>query len=80
MLLMPWRGRFICPFAVAGTRGRYFLINFSLRLGAPLNSPCLIAFRMVRCRGLNMLWCANWTAFLLLLVEYALLVNWLSLM
>ena len=69
VLLMPCHGRFICLFSVPGAGGRYLLINFVLRLGAPFSSPCLSALRMVRCLGLNMLWCANCTAFLLLVIE-----------
>jgi len=68
VLLIPCQGRFICPLAVAGAGRRSFLTKFSLRLGALLNSPCLIAFRMVLCLGLNMILFANCTVFLLLVM------------
>jgi hypothetical protein len=44
VLLIPFFGRFMCPFAVAGLGFKYFVTNSSLRLGHPLRKPCQIAF------------------------------------
>ena len=63
VLRMPWRGRFICPLAVAGLGLRYLSINFSLRLGHPTRNPFRTAFNNVEILGLHKDWCVNFTAF-----------------
>jgi hypothetical protein len=61
VLRMPWRGRFMCPFAVAGLGLRYLRINFSDKLGHPLRNPLRTALRSVDIFGLHNDWCANLT-------------------
>ena len=70
MLLIPCRGLFICPLAVAGLALRYLLISFSLRLGHPSRKPRRTALRRVNIFGLHNDWCANFTAFALVLTEW----------
>jgi hypothetical protein len=53
VLLMPWRGRFMCPLAVAGLGLRYFMMSFSVKLGHPLRKPLLVAFNRVDILGLH---------------------------
>jgi hypothetical protein len=69
VLLIPWRGRFICPFAVAGLGFKYFRINFTLTFGHPSRNPFRTAFNIVEIFGLHNDWCANFTAFTLVLIE-----------
>ncbi len=61
VLQMPFFGRFMCPFAVAGLRLRYFVTNFSLRLGHPLTNPFLIAFNRIDSFGLPIDWWVYFT-------------------
>ena len=70
VLLIPCRGRFMCPLTVAGMALRYLLMSFSLRLGHPSRKPCQTAFRSVDIFGLHNDWCANLTAFALVLMEW----------
>ena len=63
VLLIPWRGRFICPLAVAGLGLRYLHISSLLMFGHPLRKPFLVAFNNVDIYGLHSNWCANFTAF-----------------
>jgi hypothetical protein len=63
VLRIPRRGRFICPFAVAGLGLRYLRISFSLIWGHPLRNPCRVAFNSVDIFGLHNYWCANFTLF-----------------
>ncbi len=56
VLCMPWCGRFMCPFAVAGLGLRYFVTPFAVRLGHPLRYPRGIAFGSVEMRGLQRYW------------------------
>ncbi len=53
VLLIPCRGHFICPLAVAGLALRYLFINFSLRFGHPSRKPCRTALRSVEIFGLH---------------------------
>ncbi len=53
VLLILWRGRFICPFAVAGLGFKYFRINFSLIFGHPFRNPFRTAFDNVEICGLH---------------------------
>ena len=69
VLLFPWRGRFICPFAVAGLGFKYLRINFTLTFGHPSRNPFRTAFSIVEIFGLHNDWCANFTAFTLVLIE-----------
>ncbi len=69
VLLIPWRGRFICPFAVAGLGFKYFRINFTLTFGHPSRNPFRTAFNIVEIFGLHNDWCANLTVFTLVLIE-----------
>jgi hypothetical protein len=52
-LFIPWRGLFICPFAVAGLGFKYFRINFALIFGHPLRNPFRTAFNIVDIFGLH---------------------------
>jgi hypothetical protein len=70
LLCMPLRGRFMCPFAVAGLKLKYFNTNISLMLGHPRMNPCQIALRSVEIRGLPNNWWENLTAFTLVLMEW----------
>ena len=69
VLFIPWRGRFICPFAVAGLGFKYFRINFTLTFGHPSRNPFRTAFNSDDIFGLHNDWCANFTAFTLVLIE-----------
>ena len=53
VLLIPWRGHFICPFAVAGLVVKYFRINFTLIFGHPSRNPFRTAFNIVDIFGLH---------------------------
>ena len=53
VLLMPWRGLFMCPFAVAGLGLRYFRINFLVKFGHPFRKPFRTAFNSVDNFGLH---------------------------
>ena len=63
VLLMPWRGRFMWPFAVAVLGFRYFSTSVSFILGHPLRNPRRTALRSEEILGLHRDWCANLTAF-----------------
>ena len=62
-------GRLICPFAVAGLGFKYFRINFTLTFGHPSRNLFRTAFNIVEIFGLHNDWCANFTAFTLVLIE-----------
>ena len=51
VLRMPCRGRFICPFAVAGLGFKYFRIRVSDKLGHPFRKPRRTAFSRVDILG-----------------------------
>ncbi len=53
VLLMPFFGRFMCPLAVAGLGFKYFVTNFSERLGHPFKKPFRMAFRRDKILGLH---------------------------
>jgi hypothetical protein len=59
VLLMPWHGRFMCPFVVAGLGLRYLRINLLLRLGHPLRNPLRTAFNSIKILGLHKDWWAK---------------------
>ena len=61
VLLMPCRGRFICPLAVAGLGLRYLRISSSDMLGHPFKKPRRVALRSVEILGLHNDWCVNLT-------------------
>jgi hypothetical protein len=62
VLLMPWRGRFMWPFAVAVIGLRFFRMNVSFIMGHPLRNPHRTALRSKEILGLHRDWCANLTA------------------
>jgi len=62
VLRMPWRGRFMCPFAVAVLGLRYLRINVSDKCGHPLRNPRRTALRRVEILGLQRDWWVNLTA------------------
>jgi hypothetical protein len=64
VLQILWRGRFMCPLAVAGLRLRYFKINFLLMFGHPSRNPRRTALSNVKILGLPRDWWANQTAFI----------------
>ncbi len=70
VLHKPWRGRFMCPFAVAGLGCKYFNTNFLLMLGHPHMNPHQIALRSVEMCGLPKDWWANLTVITLVLMEW----------
>jgi hypothetical protein len=53
VLLMPWRGRFMWPLAVAGLGLRYFALSILVYLGHPLRKPRCVAFNRVDILGLH---------------------------
>ncbi len=59
VLCMPCRGRFMCPFAVAGLGLRYLRMSFLVMLGQPFRKPLRTAFSRVEIFGLQSDWCAN---------------------
>ncbi len=69
VLRIPWCGRFMCPFAVAGLGFKYFNTNCSLMFDHPLRKPRLTALRKVEILGLPNNWWANQTAFICVLME-----------
>ncbi len=69
VLLIPWRERFMCLFAVAGLQFKYLLINSLLMFGHPFKKPCRVAFNRVEIVGLHKDWWANFTALALVLTE-----------
>ena len=69
VLLIPCRGRFIHPFAVAGLGFRYFSINSSLMYGHPLRNPFLVARNSRDILGLHNDWCANFTLLARVVIE-----------
>ena len=69
VLRMPCRGRFICPFAVAGLGFRYLRMSVSDILGHPLRKPFRVALSSLDIVGLHSDWCANLTLLALVLIE-----------
>ena len=53
VLRIPWWGRFMWPFAVAGLGFRYLLTPLAVRLGHPLRKLRQIALRSVEMCGLH---------------------------
>ena len=53
VLLILCRGRFMCPFAVAGLRFKYLRINVSLMPGHPFKYPRRVAFSRLEIFGLH---------------------------
>jgi hypothetical protein len=70
---MQWRGRFICPLAVAGLGSSYFTMSFLVKLGHPL----LVAFNRVDILGLHKDWCANLMAFAQIHIECVNVIMWI---
>ncbi len=52
VLRIPFFGRFMCPFAVAGLGFRYFVTSNLLRFGHPLRNPFFNAFMRLEIVGL----------------------------
>jgi hypothetical protein len=61
VLLMLWRGHFMCPLAVAELGLGYLSTNVSVKLGHPMRNPWLMALRRVEILGLHRDWWANLT-------------------
>ncbi len=57
------------PFAVAVLGGKYLTASFSVMLGHPSRKPARIALSKVESGGLHNDWCANFTAFVLQVME-----------
>jgi hypothetical protein len=76
VLLMPYRGRFIHPFAVAGLGLRYFRIIVSKIYGHPLRKPRRVAFNSLDIFGLHNAWCWNFILFALVVIECANIAEW----
>jgi hypothetical protein len=53
VLLILWRGHFMCLFAVAGLRFKYLLIKSLLVFGHPFKKPHCVAFNRVEIVGLR---------------------------
>ena len=71
VLRIPWRGRVLWPFAVAGLGLRYFSISFLELLGHPFRKPFCAALRSVEIFGLHRDWCANFILFYRVEMEWA---------
>ena len=71
VLRIPWRGRFMWPFAIAGLEFRYLRISFLEMLGHPFRKPFRVALRSVDILGLHNAWCANLTLFARVEMEWA---------
>ena len=71
VLLMPYRGRFMHPFAVARLGLSYLRIISSEIYGHPLRKPCLVAFNNLEIFGLHNAWCWNFTLFARVVTECA---------
>ena len=71
VLRIPWRGRFMWPFAVAGIGFRYLRISFSEMLGHPFRNPVCVAVGSLDILGLHSDWCANLTLLALVAMEWA---------
>ncbi len=71
VLWRPLRGRFMCPFEVAGLAMRYLHTIWASKFGAPVRNPALMAFRRDDIGGLHKLWWArNFTAFIFIVRAY----------
>ena len=71
VLRIPWRGRFMCPLAVAGLGFKYLRMSFSEMLGHPFRKPFRVALRSLDILGLHSDWCANLTLLALVEMEWA---------
>jgi hypothetical protein len=69
MLLIPFFGHFMWPFAVAGLGFKYFVTSSILMLGQPWRKPLHSAFMREDILGLHNDWCANFMAFTHVLTE-----------
>ena len=70
VLRIPFRGLFICPFAVAGLATRYLRTVIASKCGAPSRKPALIALSIDAIGGLPKLWCANFTLLIFVVRAY----------
>ena len=61
VLRIPFLGRFICPFTVAGLGFKYLVTSSSDRLGHPFKKPFRKAFKREDILGLHIAWCPNLT-------------------
>jgi hypothetical protein len=59
VLRMPFLGRFMWPFAVAGLELRYFVIPLAVRFGHPLRYHHGMVFSRVEICELHKDWCAK---------------------
>jgi hypothetical protein len=75
VLRIPWWGRFMWPFAVAGLGLRYLVTPLAVKFGHPLRKPLRMALSRVDIRGLHRDWWAN---FMLLALVRTVWVNKLT--
>jgi hypothetical protein len=75
VLRIPWWGRFMWPFAVAGFGLRYRVTPLAVKFGHPLRKPLWMALSRVDIRGLHRDWWAN---FMLLALVRTVWVNKLT--
>ncbi len=59
VLQIPWWGRFMWPFAMAGLGLRYLVMPLAVRFGHPLRKPLRMALSRVDIHGLHRDWWAN---------------------
>ena len=71
VLWIPWRGRFMCPLALAGLGFKYLRISYWEMLGHPFRKPFCVALRSLDILGLHSDWCANLTLLALVEMEWA---------
>ena len=70
VLLIPCRGRFMHPLAVAGLGLRYLSTNSSLIFGHPLRKPLRMALMSLDILGLHSDWWVNFTWLARVLMEW----------
>ncbi len=75
VLRIPWWGRFMWPFAVAGLGLRYLVTPLAVKFGHPLRKPLWMALSRVDIHGLHRDWWAN---FMLLALVRTVWVNKLT--
>jgi hypothetical protein len=59
VLQIPWWGRFMWPFAVAGLGLRYLVTPLAVKFGHPLRKPLWMALSRVDIHGIHRDWWAN---------------------
>ena len=69
VLLIPFFGHFICPFAVAGLGFKYLVTKSLERLGHSFKKLFRTAFNREDILGLHIAWCSKFTVFARLCTE-----------